>query len=93
MKIKAKGTLIDTDDILTIGEVTENNFGGSNYYTFIIKFKNQSELKVVIQGSDYPDYKINKKKSNEDMKERITKIYDFVCKYWVGEDVNIPEIN
>lgn len=92
MKIKIKGTLIDTDDILTISEITENKFSGC-YYTFIIKLKNQSTLSITIQGADYPNYDIKNPPTNEDMKERIQGIYDFVCKYWVGEDVNIPEIN
>jgi hypothetical protein len=92
MKIKVKGTLIDTDDILTLGEITEHKFIGC-YYTFIITFKNQSELSITIQGADYPNYDIKNPPTNEDMKERIQGIYDFVCKYWVGEDVNIPEIN
>jgi len=93
MKIKVKGTIIETEDILTVGEVIENNFGGSNYYTFIITFRNKSELKVVIQGADYPDYNIPLLITDEDMKERIQGIYDFVCQHWVGEDVTIPEIN
>jgi hypothetical protein len=92
MKIKVKGTLIETNDILTLGEVKENNFGGGTYYTFIITFHNQSELKVVIQGADYPNYDIKNPPNNEDMKERIQEIYDFVCKYWVGENATIPEI-
>lgn len=92
MKIKVKGTLIETNDILTIGEIKSHTFGGGKYYKFIIKLQNQSELEVVIQGADYPNYDHKNPPSDEDYKEYIQKIYDFVCNYWVGEGVLIPEI-
>lgn len=94
MKIKVKGTLIDTDDILTISEITEHKFVNS-YYTFIITLKDKlySKISITIQGADYPNYDIKNPPTKEDMKERIQGIYDFVCKYWVGENVNIPELN
>ena len=90
MKIKVKGTILETNDILTVSEIKEYKFGGA-YYKFVIEFKNESKLEIVIQGADYPNYDI--KNPPTDMKERIQKIYDFLCKYWVGEDVTIPEVN
>jgi phosphoglycerol transferase MdoB-like AlkP superfamily enzyme len=92
MKIKVKDVIIETEDILTVGGVTENEFGGGKFYTFLITFKNHYEFKVVIQGADYSDYDNENPPSDKDMRDRLQKIYEFVCKYWVGENIKIPSV-